>query len=215
MSACRRQPDRLGARRRASADHAAPPVCLFRTEKAGDAAQQAALPPSRAEGGAALHAHALYEAYSHHWPHKAWPACLRLAPMGPGRPHPETPEMRAFAGSMPARSTSTCSCNGRRRASWASAQQAARDAGMPIGLIADLAVGADNGGSQAWSHQAEIAAGLTVGAPPDRLARKARTGGWARFRHWPCAAPATRATWRCCAPASPRAAACASTTYWA
>lgn len=38
---------------------------------------------------------------------------------------------------------------------------------MPIGLIADLAVGTDGGGSHAWSRQREILPGLTVGAPPD------------------------------------------------
>jgi 4-alpha-glucanotransferase len=38
---------------------------------------------------------------------------------------------------------------------------------MPIGLIADLAVGTDGGGSHAWSRQAEILPDVTVGAPPD------------------------------------------------
>jgi 4-alpha-glucanotransferase len=51
----------------------------------------------------------------------------------------------------------------------ANAQQAARAAGMPIGLIADLAVGADTGGSQAWSRQNEMINGLSIGAPPDLL----------------------------------------------
>ena len=49
------------------------------------------------------------------------------------------------------------------------AQTAARSSGMGIGLIADLAVGADGGGSQAWSRQDELLAALTVGAPPDIL----------------------------------------------
>ena len=47
------------------------------------------------------------------------------------------------------------------------AQRAARDAGMRIGLIADLAVGADHGGSQAWSYQDQVLRGLELGAPPD------------------------------------------------
>lgn len=50
------------------------------------------------------------------------------------------------------------------------AQTAARGAGMTLGLIADLAVGADPGGSQAWSLQSSMLAGVTVGAPPDLLA---------------------------------------------
>ncbi len=47
------------------------------------------------------------------------------------------------------------------------AQCCAREAGMAIGLIADLAVGTDGSGSHAWSRQDEIFKGLQVGAPPD------------------------------------------------
>ncbi|PMR73224.1 4-alpha-glucanotransferase [Billgrantia endophytica] len=49
----------------------------------------------------------------------------------------------------------------------ARAQASARHAGMSVGLIADLAVGADAAGSQAWSRQAEMLEGLSIGAPPD------------------------------------------------
>ena len=51
--------------------------------------------------------------------------------------------------------------------SLAQAQAAAKDAGMSIGLIADLAVGMDAGGSHAWSRPADLLNGLSVGAPPD------------------------------------------------
>ena len=61
------------------------------------------------------------------------------------------------------------------------AQRAARDAGMPIGLVTDLAVGADNGGSQAWSRQAEIINGLSVGAPPDVLNTRGQSWGLGAF----------------------------------
>src|SRR5690606_11425931 len=40
-------------------------------------------------------------------------------------------------------------------------------AGMPIGLITDLAIGTDPRGSHAWSRQGEMLAGVSVGAPPD------------------------------------------------
>ena len=46
-------------------------------------------------------------------------------------------------------------------------QAAARTAGMPIGVIHDLAVGVDPGGADAWAHQELFAQGITVGAPPD------------------------------------------------
>ncbi|MBV4462720.1 4-alpha-glucanotransferase [Pseudomonas sp. SWRI79] len=61
------------------------------------------------------------------------------------------------------------------------AQAAARGAGMGIGLIADLAVGADGGGSQAWSRQDELLASLTVGAPPDILNRSGQGWGISAF----------------------------------
>ncbi|HTJ02545.1 MAG TPA: 4-alpha-glucanotransferase, partial [Methylovirgula sp.] len=51
--------------------------------------------------------------------------------------------------------------------SFAAVQKTAKDSHMRIGLIADLAVGMEAGGSQAWSRQDESLVGLTVGAPPD------------------------------------------------
>ncbi|WP_434630517.1 4-alpha-glucanotransferase [Pseudomonas sp. Z1-29] len=61
------------------------------------------------------------------------------------------------------------------------AQSAAKSSGMGIGLIADLAVGADGAGSQAWSRQDELLASLTVGAPPDILNRSGQGWGISAF----------------------------------
>lgn len=61
------------------------------------------------------------------------------------------------------------------------AQDAARSSGMRIGLIADLAVGADGAGSQAWSRQDELLSELTVGAPPDILNRSGQSWGISAF----------------------------------
>jgi 4-alpha-glucanotransferase len=47
------------------------------------------------------------------------------------------------------------------------AQRAARAAGMSIGVIGDLAVGAHPGGADAWAHQDLLVQGMSVGAPPD------------------------------------------------
>ena len=46
-------------------------------------------------------------------------------------------------------------------------QQAARDAGMAIGVMHDLAVGVHPEGSDAWALQDVLAPGVGVGAPPD------------------------------------------------
>lgn len=61
------------------------------------------------------------------------------------------------------------------------AQVAARSSGMRVGLIADLAVGADGAGSQAWSRQDELLSALTVGAPPDILNRSGQSWGISAF----------------------------------
>lgn len=47
------------------------------------------------------------------------------------------------------------------------AQQAARDAGMHIGIMADMAVGVHPSGADAWWYPERFARGATVGAPPD------------------------------------------------
>ncbi|MGI5198011.1 4-alpha-glucanotransferase [Streptomyces sp. CA-288835] len=58
----------------------------------------------------------------------------------------------------------------------ATAQRSARDAGMPVGLVHDLAVGVHPGGADAWAQQEYFAAGMTVGAPPDAF--NARGQDW-------------------------------------
>ena len=49
----------------------------------------------------------------------------------------------------------------------AAAQQAARDAGMAIGVMHDLAVGVHPEGADAWALRDVLATGVAVGAPPD------------------------------------------------
>jgi 4-alpha-glucanotransferase len=49
----------------------------------------------------------------------------------------------------------------------AAAQRRALRAGMPIGVIGDLAVGVHPGGADAWAHQDLLVRGISVGAPPD------------------------------------------------
>ena len=63
----------------------------------------------------------------------------------------------------------------------ADAQAAAHDAGMAVGLIADLAVGLDGGGSHAWSRRDELFTGLSVGAPPDLLGPDGQDWGITSF----------------------------------
>lgn len=61
------------------------------------------------------------------------------------------------------------------------AQRAARENGMAIGLIADLAVGADAAGSQTWSRQEDMLEGVSIGAPPDLFNGQGQNWGLAAF----------------------------------
>jgi 4-alpha-glucanotransferase len=57
------------------------------------------------------------------------------------------------------------------------AQEAAKTAGMSIGIIADLAIGAHPGGADAWAGQEFLARGFTVGAPPDAFNQRGQDWG--------------------------------------
>ncbi|HET6629069.1 MAG TPA: 4-alpha-glucanotransferase [Woeseiaceae bacterium] len=61
------------------------------------------------------------------------------------------------------------------------AQAAAQDAGMAVGLIADMAVGLDAGGSEAWSRPGRLLEALSVGAPPDPLGPDGQDWGITTF----------------------------------
>ncbi|RCL28921.1 4-alpha-glucanotransferase [Pseudomonas sp. AFG_SD02_1510_Pfu_092] len=90
-------------------------------------------------------------------------------------------EVQSFAASYPARIEFHAFCQWLSERSLQRAHEAARGNGMAVGLIADLAVGADGAGSQAWSRQDELLANLTVGAPPDILNRSGQDWGICGF----------------------------------
>jgi 4-alpha-glucanotransferase len=69
----------------------------------------------------------------------------------------------------------------RAASSLADAQRTAKSAGMDIGLIADLAVGIDPNGSDAWSRPGDMLCGLTIGAPPDALGPDGQDWGLTTF----------------------------------
>jgi 4-alpha-glucanotransferase len=64
----------------------------------------------------------------------------------------------------------------------AAAQAAARAAGMPVGIVHDLAVGVDPGGADAWAGQDVFATGATVGAPPDTFNQQGQDWGLPPWR---------------------------------
>lgn len=133
----------------------------------------------RREEGAALQDHARFEAL-HAWrlahgesgDWRSWPGGLR---------NPRDKEVDDFARQYAGEVRFHEFLQWQAARGLCGAQHAARDAGMPIGLITDLAVGADNGGSQAWSRQGEIINGLSVGAPPDVLNTRGQSWGLGAF----------------------------------
>ncbi|GAA2597209.1 4-alpha-glucanotransferase [Streptomyces axinellae] len=64
----------------------------------------------------------------------------------------------------------------------AAAQRGAREAGMPVGLVHDLAVGVHPSGADAWAQQEILAQGITVGAPPDAFNARGQDWGLPPWR---------------------------------
>jgi 4-alpha-glucanotransferase len=62
------------------------------------------------------------------------------------------------------------------------ANEAARAAGMPVGIVHDLAVGIDPNGADAWLLQDVLAAGVHAGAPPDAFNQLGQDWGLAAWR---------------------------------
>jgi 4-alpha-glucanotransferase len=57
------------------------------------------------------------------------------------------------------------------------AAEAAREAGLAIGLYTDLALGSDPGGADAWAFQDQLVFDASIGAPPDAFSRLGQDWG--------------------------------------
>jgi 4-alpha-glucanotransferase len=64
----------------------------------------------------------------------------------------------------------------------AAANAAAKQAGMPVGIVHDLAVGIDPNGADGWLLQDVLAAGVHTGAPPDAFNQLGQDWGLAAWR---------------------------------
>lgn len=114
----------------------------------------------------ALHAHFFAESGAHGW--QDWPTAYH---------DPATAAVEAFAREHADAVRFYSFLQWRADTGLADAHAAARDAGMQIGLIADLAVGMDAGGSHAWSRRSDLLTGLSIGAPPDPLGPQGQNWG--------------------------------------
>ncbi|WP_156766102.1 4-alpha-glucanotransferase [Mycobacterium sp. E342] len=61
-------------------------------------------------------------------------------------------------------------------------RNAARDAGMALGVLHDLPVGVDANGADAWALADVLAAGVSVGAPPDNFTPRGQDWGLPPWR---------------------------------
>ncbi|PPK42663.1 4-alpha-glucanotransferase [Trinickia symbiotica] len=132
-----------------------------------------------AQGGRALEDHARFEALDArqraehgqtHW--RRWPAELT---------DPRRAEVDAFAREHRQEIDFHLFMQWLAAAGLSEAQRAARDAGMAIGLVADLAVGCDGAGSHAWSYRDDMLEGVSVGAPPDLFNQAGQAWGLTTF----------------------------------
>ncbi|MGC4996550.1 4-alpha-glucanotransferase [Streptomyces sp. DT195] len=137
--------------------------------------RQAAYDAYRAEEGQALEDHATWYALAEeHGPDwRSWPEPLRDPRSA------DTARARArLAGRVEFHTRLAWLTDQQLRA----AQRAAEEAGMPIGIVHDLAVGVHPVGADAWSQQDHFAAGMSVGAPPDAFNARGQDWGLPPWR---------------------------------
>ncbi|MGW3726469.1 4-alpha-glucanotransferase [Streptomyces sp. NPDC000851] len=128
-----------------------------------------------AEQGQALEDHAtwcaLAEVHGPDW--QRWPEGLK---------DPSSPETARARGELMDRVDFHCRLAWLTDAQLTAAQRVAREAGMPVGIVHDLAVGVHPGGADAWAQQEYFATGMSVGAPPDAFNARGQDWGLPPWR---------------------------------
>ena len=128
-----------------------------------------------AEQGQALEDHALWcalaEVHGSDW--HTWPDGLR---------DPRSPQTARARAELLDRVDFHCRLAWLTATQLAAAQQTARDAGMPVGIVHDLAVGVHPAGADTWSQQDAFARGMSVGAPPDAFNARGQDWGLPPWR---------------------------------
>jgi 4-alpha-glucanotransferase len=104
---------------------------------------------------------ALVEVYGPEW--MTWPEQLR---------NPATPEVAAERERLAPRVEFHAWLQWLIDEQLADVAASAEDAGMPLGVIHDLAVGVHPGGADSWALQDVLAIGASVGAPPDAFTQR-------------------------------------------
>ena len=149
-------------------------------ERAQDALRAQEFNTFCVEGGRSLEDHARFEALqavqlaqpdgNGHW--RNWPEALR---------DPRSAEVEAFAHAHRHEVEFHLFLQWLAAKGLSHAHRTAREAGMAVGLIADLAVGCDSAGSHAWSYRDDMLQGVSVGAPPDIFNQAGQAWGLTTF----------------------------------
>ncbi|ASW57494.1 4-alpha-glucanotransferase [Plantactinospora sp. KBS50] len=114
---------------------------------------------------------ALAERHGSDW--RTWPEPLR---------RPDGPAVAEARGRLAERIAFHAWIQTLCREQLAAAGHAARETGMPVGIVHDLAVGVDPGGADGWLLADVLAAGVHIGAPPDDFNQLGQDWGLAAWR---------------------------------
>ena len=114
---------------------------------------------------------ALVNEYGDDW--REWPAALR---------RPSSPEVAAFAEKHVDMIVFYAWLQWIADDQLRAAQSAAKDAGMRVGIMSDLAVGVGGHSAEAWTYGNLFADGVSVGAPPDHFNQTGQDWGQAPWR---------------------------------
>ncbi|MEL4505232.1 4-alpha-glucanotransferase [Luteococcus sp. H138] len=114
---------------------------------------------------------ALYEVHGPDW--RTWPAELQ---------RPTSPQVAEFYRANEPRIRFYKWLQWIAENQLSSTQRDARDAGMPIGIVSDLAVGVNAAGAETWMLSDVFAQGCTVGAPPDAYSQLGQDWGQPPWR---------------------------------
>ena len=178
LSALRREPlvdyRRVTALKRPVLEHM---YRAFRTRGGGDGKRRRmALRDYRDRRGTALEHFAVFQALREtlgstdtslrDW--RRWPPALR---------DPDSSETAEFARQNAEKVEFFAYLQWQAEMQLAACMEAGREAGLPIGLYLDLAVGTDAAGADAWSAPGLVTSGASIGAPPDAWNRKGQNWG--------------------------------------
>nr|WP_253182089.1 4-alpha-glucanotransferase [Cellulosimicrobium cellulans] len=121
-------------------------------------ARQASFEAFRAEQGQGLEDFATWCALVDHYGDRDWP---------PGAQDPSSPVVAALREQLSDRVEFYCWLQWVADEQLRVAQRTAREAGMAVGIMHDLAVGVHPEGADVWANRGVLATGVSVGAPPD------------------------------------------------